>query len=358
MFFYIAIIILLMLLSIGRLGNIKPKTVLRIAMVLLWFIATVRSLKVGNDTQNYYNIFTSISKYHNLEIFSTRYEIGYLWLNELISHLTNNFWIFLAIVNTIIYYAYYKFIDMYSENPMMSVFLFFVLGIWGQTVNIIRLQLALAMMIYAFLLKEKRKILLCVICMVLAVSFQRISLIYAIGFIVPPKITKKGYVVAAMGTAVAYVLVPSIMSWVAGFIPYFSTYFSSSTYIIDDTKMASVISLLIRLFVFVFGLYVYIHLSENEKEVNSTFALQINMVFIAMMMMTLSLRFNLLDRCGYFFWLFAIVMLPNAIKRMKIESNRLIIMGLLIGVCILYFVVINVYRPSWNHIYPYSSIFF
>lgn len=359
MFFYFTIISLLVIFSIGRLGNVKQKVILRLTMIILCFFATVRSLEIGNDTQTYYNLFMNICRSHNVSILSTRYEIGYLWLNELISYLTNNFWFFLFIINIIIYYAYYKFIDIYSINPMMSVFLFFVLGMWGQTMNIIRLQLALAMIIYAFLLKERRNKILCAICIILAVMFQRISLVYAIGLFVPRKVTRKGYIIVAMGAMVVFVFLPTFMSLVTSYIPYYMTYLTSSTYKLDEIQLASIIGVFMRLIVFLFSLYVYDKQSVRMDDYGiKIFSFQIYMVFIAMLIMIVSLRFNLLDRCGYFFSLFEIVLLPNAIKHLQMKSNRFIVVGLVLGVCVLQFVIINMYRPNWNHIYPYKMVLF
>lgn len=363
MFFYFTIILFLLMFSIGRLGNIKQRTILCITMFLLWFLATIRSLEIGNDTQTYYNLYMNICRNHNLELFLSRYERGYLWLNELISHITNNFWIFLSIVNTIIYYAYYKFIDKYSMNPLLSVFLFFVLGIWGQTMNIIRLQLALAMIIYAFFFKEKKKRFLSIVCILVAVMFQRVSIVYVIGFFMPKKITRKGYAIAVIGTVVIYIFLPSFMVLIARYIPYFNIYLTSSTYVLDDTKIASIMGLLMRLVVFAFGLSIYLKnyrgydlADKNGEEEN--FSMQINMVFIAMLIMVVSLRFNLFDRCGYFFWLFGFVLIPNTIKRIQSKNNRKLAVGLVMILSILYFVIINIYRPDWNHIYPYSTVLF
>lgn len=359
MIFYFTTIFVLMMFSIGKLRNVKQKVVLRLAMIILCFFATVRSLEIGNDTQTYYNLFMNICRNHNLNLLSSRYEIGYLWLNELFSHLTNNFWVFLSIINIIIYYAYYKFIDTYSINPIMSVFLFFVLGTWGQTMNIIRLQLALAMIIYAFLFKGRGNKCLCAICTVLAVMCQRISLVYVIGLFVPKKVTRKEYIIVATGAMVVYVCLPSFMSLVTNYIPYYRTYLTSSTYKLDEIQFASIIGVFMRLIVFLFSLYVYNRQSLKMYDYEAkAFSLQMYKVFIAMLIMILSLRFNLLDRCGYFFCLFEIVLLPNAIKHMQMKNNRFIVMGIVLGICVLQFAIINIYRPNWNHIYPYKTILF
>jgi hypothetical protein len=358
MAFYVTIIILLILFSFGRLGNVKQVNILRVAMLALYFFATFRALEIGNDTKAYYDLFMRIGRYHNLEMFTYRFEIGYLLLNDIISRLTENFWVFLGIVNAVIYYAYYRLIKEYSENLIMSVFMFFVLGTWGQTMNIIRLQLAIAMYIYAFLAKERGNYIVSIVAAILAVFFQRISIVYSIVFLVPKKIKKNTYIITVAGTAATVAFLPTILKWAVKLVPYFKTYLTSSTYVVDEIKWATVIGFLMELTIFVFSMYVYVNqLDELEQEESELFAQQLNMVFIAMMITIISFRFNILSRCQYFFSVFEILLLPNAIRNMRLKTNRFLLLFAVLGVCIAYFVIVNVYRPNWNYIYPYETVF-
>ncbi len=61
MLFYFIIIIMLLLLSIGRIGKVKNSTILLFSMICLCFFATIRSLDIGNDTKSYYDLFNSIA---------------------------------------------------------------------------------------------------------------------------------------------------------------------------------------------------------------------------------------------------------------------------------------------------------
>lgn len=247
MLFYFIIIIILLLLSIGRIEKVKNDTVLLFVMLCLWLFATIRSLDIGNDTKTYYNLFCSIVDGANIQFWSTRYEIGYLLLNKLISRITNNFWVFLSIVNSIIYYAYYLFFKKYSVNPVMSVFMFFTFGTWGQTMSTIRLQLAIAMALYAFICKDNKNRILLVVFSLLTFSFHRISLVFLLFFFVPKKITKKFCLIAIIITAFSISILPTLMQIVAGYIPYFSIYLSSSIYIFGEAKLSTIISIVMRL---------------------------------------------------------------------------------------------------------------
>ena len=362
MIFYLIVIFILLLLSIGRIGKIKNETVLLFVMLYLWLIATIRSLDIGNDTKSYYDLFNSIANGANIQVWSTRYEIGYLLLNKLISRMTNNFWLFLSIVNAVIYFAYYLFFKNYSVNPIMSAFMFFTFGTWGQTVNIIRLQLAIAMAIYAFICKDKKKYILMIVLLLLAFGFHRISLVFLMYLFVPQTITKKFNIVAIVATAVGISILPTLMNIIAVYMPYFSTYLSSNTYVFGEAKLATIINIVMRLLLL--GICWYFYLSQEtvnssltEIE-NHTISYQFNMVFVSTLLMVLSLRFNLLDRCSFYYLTFAYLLIPNVLSRIENNGNRSILRGFILLLGVAYFVIINTYRPEWNHIFPYSSILF
>ena len=362
MIFYFIVILILLLLCIGRIGKIKNETVLLFVMLFLWLIATIRSLDIGNDTKNYYDLFNSIANGANIQVLSTRYEIGYLLLNKLISRITNNFWLFLSIVNAVIYFAYYLFFKNYSVNPIMSVFMFFTFGTWGQTVNIIRLQLAIAMVLYAYICKDKGKYILLVVLSLLAFSFHKISLAYLLFLFVPRTISKKFNIVAMVATAFGISILPILMKIIVVYIPYYSTYLSSNTYFLGEVKLATIIDIVMRLLLLgICWFYYFSQVTVNScltKTRNHTISYQFNMVFVSTLIMVLSLRFNLLDRCNYYYWTFAYILIPNVLSRIYNYRNRNIfkVFFLLLGVA--YFLIINIYRPEWNHIFPYSSILF
>ncbi|MEW4354206.1 EpsG family protein [Streptococcus pneumoniae] len=327
-------------------------------LFVFYCLATFRTLEIGNDTIVYYSLFSFISgsRAPDMHALSYRYEIGYLWLNQAISYITDNFWVFLAIVTAIIYYAYYKFIEEYSENSAFSVFLFFILGFWGHTVNILRLQLALAMAIFAFLAFRKKKKLQTVLFMILAISFQRIAVVYILSFFIPPKIDKRIYTILLATSLAVLLFLPKILAIVAMVVPYFQVYLTDK-HLVEDAKLASIIGILIRLIFFIFSLYVFkTHDKDLSVKEQETFIYQINMIFISLLIMIISMRFSLLDRCQAFNWIFIITLIPNTLNLLKNWRNKVITFVAIMAFCISYFLVINIYRPGWNHIYPYKTV--
>ncbi|MGT2799452.1 EpsG family protein [Streptococcus marmotae] len=359
MVFYSLIMLLMLPVSLYKGQQVPSKLQIGLKLFFFYCLAVFRTLEIGNDTHTYYNLFTFISGSSDSSIsaLSGRYEIGYLWLNQTIASLTNNFWVFLAIVTAIIYYAYYKFIDRYSLNPAFSVFLFFILGFWGQTVNILRVQLALAMTIFAFLAFRDKKIWQTVFFMILAVSFQRIAAVFILSFLVPPKINKRLYSFMFISALAVWLFLPQILSIAALVVPYFRTYLTSSHYVVGDVKLAAIFGAIVRFVFLAFCLYIFkVHEKELSEKERTALIYQINMIFISFLITLISLRFNLLDRCQTFNWLFIIVLIPNTLNRIKNWKNKVLSFVAILIFCIAQFFVFNIYRPNWNHTYPYKTI--
>lgn len=358
MLFYYILITLLLPYSLNRSKRLSTKLHIILKLLPLYCLAAFRSLEIGNDTSVYYNLFTVISNSDSSDIssLSYRYEIGYLWLNRLISYVTPNFWVFLSIITLIVYYSYYKLILSYSTDPGISVFLFFILGFWGHTVNILRVQLSLSMTILAFLALRNGKIGRAVLFIALAILFHRVAIIYALSFLVPPRINKKIYAFMLGTCLVVLLFLPQIISIVASIIPYFRVYLSNAYNTLEGVKLASVVGVLIRFVFFVVTLCIFrVHKGKLSNEEQKTFIYQINMIFISLLVMIVSLRFSLLERCQYFNWVFIITLIPSVLTLLKIK-NRVIVRLAILLFCISQFLVTNIYRPEWNHIYPYKTI--
>lgn len=356
MILYSLLIFVLFIFSFGRLGKIDNKVVFRALMVVLWLFASVRSVKVGSDTESYFRLFNSLASSHMVNAWTWRYEKGYLILNNLLSYLVTNYSLYLLIINSFFYVVYYKFIRTYSKDYNFSVFLFFTLGIWGNTVNIIRLEFAVAIVLLAYMMLDSGKKWISRIFSFVGIFFQRISITYVLALFIPKRISKKFYTISFIGVCILFGTLKIVLTYLGGYIPYFSEYYlsESSSYLIGDIKVASVINVIIEFSVFLFCLCIYLNkrkrLSDSEGAIIES---HLNLVYIAFLFMFLSMGFNLLDRCSYLYWTFSIVLIPNVIELIK-PKNRYIVKFIIALLGIAYFVVINVYKPEWNGIVPYS----
>ena len=355
---YFVFIIIMIVFSIGYVKNVSQKEILKITMACLWALATFRSVSIGNDTINYKELFEYITLYGDYDIYIIRYEIGYLVLNDIISSFTNDFTFFIAIVNVYIYVAYYNFFKTYSANYMISVFLFFTLGYWGQTVNIIRLQLAIATCIYAVLCLDKGYLKTGKIVFFTSALFHKISIIYCLAILLRRKLSNRQCLIMLLVAGACLYTFSNMLDVVREFSVYWEQSYSneSSEYLTGEIKIASVINWIFAVIVLLFSRMV---IAQNIKYIDEQkkvmLAQQVNMVYMASLILLVSFQFNLIDRCAIFFSLFETVLIPNCIVLIRSKSLRYISLVTILVTGVMYFSVVNIYRPEWNHIYPYRT---
>lgn len=357
---YIVIIVIFFLLSRIRIKGVQEKTKFAIAMLFLYFLASMRSVTVGNDTLEYARFFKSQYDASAYTLLEGRYETGYLYLNLLIGKITTEFNTFLFVIDAFIYYSYYLFIKRYSSNYLLSVLLFFCFGYWGQTLNIIRLQLAISIYIYAYILMDIMQERKWGYFGIWGVFFQRISLTYLTFVFVPKKLSKKYYILSTGTALVSYVFFNDLLTAVIQKIPYYGLYLSAfSKYRAGEATLAIFLKCLMVFMVWGIAIIVYhYNKSKVKSAMKEIIEYQINMVYVAFGILVLAMRFNLLDRCAIFFELFMLVLIPNILK---IIVNRKKSMALRAGIILLaisYFFIVNIYRPEWNHIYPYHTFLY
>lgn len=358
--FYIILIYILIILSVLKLSRIKNRNVLFLATLLLYIIASLRSTSVGNDSLNYYEYFSEISNGTDYSVFRGGIEIGYYYLNRIIGAFTHDFNIYLAIADLIIYYAYYRLIKDFSPNYGLSLLLFVCLGYWGYTVNVIRQELAISFFIFSYILINRRKTVAGIITGALAPLFQRSSLAYYIYFFIPKKINKTFNSIFGAFAVLVFLIMDRIVVLVTKYVPKFGRYLlETSKYKLGRVAPAVVIKCFFFLGVWAIALFVYEKYKEEIESYDrrNEIECQINMVFMSFLLMLIATRFNLLDRCAMFFNIFVIVLIPNLISLIKRDELRYLVQLGFSCVAILYFIIVNIYKPDWNHIYPYRFFF-
>lgn len=357
MVIYGIIIVFFIFISFIKVTNFKETQQLGICFILLYLLATFRSVTVGSDTLNYYRLFEYVSGSNSFKGYTDRYEIGFLIFNKTVSFISKNFTVFLAIVNLFVYYAYYIFIKKYSKNYGLSILLFFTLGIWGKTINIIRFELAVAFFIYSYILWKKERKIYAIGLGIIAFFFQRISIVFFAMFFVPKRISKRFFSISLIISMVLFLGLETIIRFVVAKIPYYEHYFSDSKYIFGEIKLATVLQMILHLLIFVLSLRIYkrnmVVIEEDEKE-NIEFSL--NMTFISALILLVSMRFNLIDRCEGIFEVFILLLLPNVCGYALRNKRVLIILICLVGIS--YFLIVNLFRPEWNKLIPYHTFLF
>ncbi|NLK22331.1 MAG: EpsG family protein [Epulopiscium sp.] len=364
LYYFLAIYILSCAIFIFSISNMKKGRYVYIVLTMgLFAILTMfRSEQVGNDTQAYIRLFNSISSGVEMSFYAKRYEIGFLYLNKVLSLISNNYQIIFVVSGAYIYFAYGRLIYKHSNMVWLSVFLFFTMRNFDLSMSGIRQMLALATVSisYEYIVDKKPFKFLCTV--LLATSFHTVSIIFFLAYPLSKfKLTKRFLFTVMVTSAGIYILFIPILKVALSIFPRYS-YYLNGTYLDGEARIATIISLTITALMLIISeilnhrfvyknnslrRYTIISHKTGEDDVQAVFLL------IAYAFLLISLRGTILSRFTNIYSIFAIIYYPNAIAKMKNNKGKLLIIFITVVIFFCYSTMINLLRPEWQSTYPY-----
>lgn len=357
---YLIFIYIILTFVISRAINKKNKNkiFLLLNFIFLFILPAFRNVSVGNDTVEYYRIFDMVSSMKSINgLFNiSRYEIGYLLLNYLVTRVTNNFNVILFITSFIYLYSVFRFIKKYSNSKFMAVMLFFTFSAYYLVFNIQRQCIAIAIFLYAIKFLENKQHIKYIILILLATMFHYVAIVLlALCFIPKINLHSKGqaFIYLIISCFAAYCMSYFITKF-GSYIPYFGHYLTNSEYGQGGVRIASIILAGIRL-----GIIILILVINGFKEDNSkkdTNYLFNYIAFLDCIISLASIKFNLCDRIEDYLCVVFIVMISNSINCLNIKTNKYIINISLILITMTYLTISLIIRSNWYGIFPYEFL--
>lgn len=311
-----------------------------ITFASLWFLTAFRSAQIGNDTGTYIYYFNIYSRGLDL---TRSFEPGYQVLNYLIGKVTTDPHIFIIIIATIMYVGACWYIYKYSKNPAISLCLFFCY-FFSMFTSIFRQGIAMIIVLYGYQLLKAGKKIPAALLFLLATTFHTTAILSFLLFLNFEFLKKKRYV---FGLAVvsAFISTTGVLNTVVNtVVPRYAHYFESRY--ASTGWLAVSYSLIIYI---IWYLLISKSVNDSEKKdrvVATNFAMLV--IFAAF-----GFSVNLFTRAGEYFLLIAIVEIPNMLYRGKVRHFRLWLFGLCTLLLVM-FIITLIYRPGWNHLYPYE----
>lgn len=329
-----------------------------VGMLVMMTLVALRGTSIGNDTEEYRNIFFKVNN-DSSYLSSARYEAGYLYLNRFIGYITDEPQVLFVILAGFQYTVFTWFILKYSDDLAFSLILVFIL-IFSSSMNIVRQVTAMAfILIGADRLLQKRTIR-SFIWLTVAVFFHFSSIIFLaiplMSYIKFNRIIALCLLIAVLictTTDVLYIISSKLF-------PKYAHYFSGSY--ADSGRLAILYQTLRNGVLFAIsyygvkllqkdGIQVLYKRSKIESDRQNNLTLWCS--FFCFIGIIFGFRLNLVDRIVAYVVSFYVIVLPNSMKKMN-SKTRMIIKLLIIVISLVYMITVQVYRPSWNRIYPYQ----
>lgn len=301
---------------------------------LLFVICACRAYDVGTDTNNYLDIYKSLSVEYIRGV-----EYGWYALMWISKEIFGSYRIFLMIVSFLTILFIKKSICVFSKNWNLSLYYFIVFYFYFQSFNIMRQMLATSIVLYAYTFVDKQKIISFFKYVTMAAFIHTSSLIaLPLYFVSRIHISKQvGVLLIVLSFIFSALIVPIVLEYVSGIEMY-------SMYIYGEIKEESYISKNLLLHSLVAAALFF------DKNKGGLF----NIFFIGLLIVNVLSLFEVLGRIGLYMKIAIILILPNAyfkINGMKINATLYVcIASLLLVSCIIMLLA------NTEGVYPYSFI--
>ncbi|MEK0174679.1 EpsG family protein [Tetragenococcus halophilus] len=362
MLLHIGIIVLFFLLGTfindSKLKN-GNKIYLFITFFVLYIMSAFRSINIGNDTRDYFLMYENFGRTDNILSMPSDIEVGYRVLNKFLYSLNPSPVLLTSITSLFVLGSIFFFIYKNSEIPWLSVMLFINLRTFYFTLSGIRQSIALAIILISYKYLKQGNFWKFVSLVILASTFHTSSLLFLIIYPMSRMRVKQKIIALYFGVSVVFFFIlERILPLILNFIPKYQSYLSSSYF--ESVKLASILNFLVSFSILLFGFFVLKYVKSKRKVNNELGILSVNSNLLLHIML-LSTAFNfiaingsIIKRAGLYFSVFAIIYIPNLIKKIKDKNIKILIIYLILVLSLAYNLVILIYRPEWQRVYPYE----
>lgn len=317
----------------------------------LWFILVFRNSSVGTD---YVSVGENYTRIVN-NIYMRNYNWFGIGLNVFCkvigSIFGSNPFIFYFFIGTLTIIFLYKFLLNNCEYPTMSLFLFFVFGIYLQTFNQSRQMLAVIIVLYASRYIKEKSFIKYLIYVVFAYIFHESAIIFIPCYLLSKYKEKKQFLKIYLIAILIVFFGTSIFDKVISITKY-SIYFSSQ-YNISNIK-TTYLNLCVRVLFMCFCLLFY---KKNNKDRMYNYCY--HMIIICTLLQCITVKYYFVGRLTTYFFAFYIILLPKCIdellKKYKKETRVVLLFTIIACMCYYFYVYYNAPSGALNSGYANYS---
>ncbi len=314
--------------------------------VIFMLMSAFRGPTVGNDTTEYLRIFNEANAI-DFDASNSRYEIGYILLNQLLGKFTVEGQIVFAVAGAFIFFSFGRFILKYSKSPWLSLILFFFYGFFVFSMSAIRQSIAIGILLFAYDYILQKKFVKFLMLLLLATAFHMTAIFFIFAYLVSYlKPTLKTYLIILSVTAALFICFNLLLS---NLFLLFETYEGYENEYGGGARIAIIIYISIVSLVLLFS---YFTRKRIPAAVMPVYNKEFLMVFVALCTYILALNINILDRIANYYNVFSLILLPTAIHYQRYYTR----LSMTISVVIAFFAYAAVLlwlRPNWNSVFPY-----
>lgn len=310
-----------------------------VSFIVLFIMMAYRDLSVGTDTLQYETIFRYIEA--DYDWVKSAIEPSWALLNSIVVYFGGDFRDFLVLTSLIVLIPIFLIARRYSQNPMFSIFLYYLLYFYFYAFNITRQAVAINIVLLALvaLIKQKR---LYFILLVLVASTFHYSALVILPVLLVNRISSNNAVLISI-TAISMISGLLLPSYILSIIK--STIYSYAFNYSLGNFFGNFLSLLMYN-----SLFLFILLTTKDKEI------KFKLFFIFIILLNLTARIPFGNRLLLYIAIFQIIFYPYYIASLKSKNQNYKVLVILVFITFFY---IHFYRIfGAGEITPYINILF
>jgi len=322
----------------------KNRIALLCFFAFLTCLVMFRHESVGTDTRTYMFFFEKYLSVSWGEISASEFDIGFSYFNKVVSLVSENQQVFIAVSAIITVAMIYPTYKRLCEDTSLTIVLFGTMSTFVMMFSGIRQMLAIGIGFISYHFTRNKKLIPFILTVILAMSFHTSA--FMLVFMYPiyhAKITKKWLFAVIPSVAVVFVFNKQIFSVLALFVERYTDYDASMT----QTGAYTMLILFVMFAVFSFLI------PEESNLDDETIGLR-NFLLLALVVQIFAPLHMLAMRMSYYYIIFIPLLLPKIIlyRSEKWAQVAVVSRHVMVAFFFLYF-FLNAYRGGNLKVFPY-----
>lgn len=322
-----------------------------VSFTTLLILSGMRGLNVGVDTEMFVRVFRNTPNgLADLDKYADRFEYGYRLFQCTIAEFTSDphALLFLGALVTLIlmYVVFYK----ESRLPWFSILMFMTLMFYYNSMNMMRQYIAIALTCTAIycLTQDKKVAFVCftIIAGLFHTSAYIVLILLPLSYI---KInTKKRYIYIVVSAVIA-LGIGSLLPLLIRMMPNYQGYLTSDRYFLQN-QLGTILKVLVYLLFFILVDYSYRKSSDGSKAEQVEYWASL----LGLVITLAAINGSILTRMGTYFSIMFCISVPNSLVKIPNKTNKTFLAIFVMGGCLMYNLVILIFRPYWSGVLPYT----
>lgn len=326
--------------------NLQDKKYLIATFSFIIAVTALRSANVGPDTPQYIGHFYRACHgiYYRLD---ASFELGYRVFESLLSKVTHNEQVLLALIALATNIPIARFIYRYSKNKCLSVLLYITIGSFSFQLTGLRQAIAMAFCAIAIDYAIDRRLIPFVGWVIFAAFFHRSAILFLPVYLIgSPKLNRKSVVliiISILGVVYSQTLFTKVSIWL-DYEEYLGT---SGVENMGGWTLVSIMSISLVLFLLVRKFNTIDEIQDNKERFFFI------LLLIAFALYLIRYQVRVAERLSLYYRVALIILLPNTLFRFKNPTIRIVATvtcGMLAIALFFYWISGSayLYTPFWN----------